>query len=165
VTRLAEVAAAARYRPGWTFRLHAGPTFTTGACRTPDLVTAATTTVAVWAGLPVLLVICAKVDDSSTGDPILLEHPFWVPPAEPACGWVRWLLDRCLDVDRHEACEWFEVGGRPPFYPEHGPGARLYEIVERTGTEQPLHREFRVTDADGNERRWYKPEPVTYLEP
>lgn len=119
---------ALRYRPGWSFRLHAGATSASWTCGPPAPVSSGGW--AAW-GEPLFLVVCAAVEDSAApGRPLRVEHRFAVPPDQPPAGWRRWLLDRCLDVDRHEAMEWFAIGGDRPFYPGHGPGADLYGITE-----------------------------------
>lgn len=58
-------------------------------------------------------------------------HSFMVPPATyNAQSWTRWLLDRFIDVETHEACEFFRVGGKQPFPPNHGPGWDPYGVRE-----------------------------------
>ena len=99
---LAALVASVAYRRGWRFRLDYS---VTGAGA------------------------CAYAEDSGRpGRMLRLEHWFAVPPGEPPCGWLRWLFDRCRDVDRHEAMEWFRIGGTRPFYPAHGPDADLYAV-------------------------------------
>ena len=44
--------------------------------------------------------------------------------------WRRWLLDRILDVEQHEACEFFQIGDDRPYAPSHGPGNDPYTIRE-----------------------------------
>ena len=77
---------------------------------------------------PVLLHVMIRTPGSGgSGTVILADHVFLAPGASG--DWERWLLDRILDVERHEAMEFFSISGRRPFYPEHGPQARLYDIV------------------------------------
>lgn len=134
--QLARMVDTFRYRRGWRLILHTGPTHALGSCTAAETVSPGSTSggraaVPVFAD-PLMLVICARVEDSGQpGHMITLEHWFAVPPDTLAIGWDRWLLDRCLDVDRHEAMELFEVDGRRPFYPEHGDTARLYQIIRR----------------------------------
>ena len=131
------------YKPGWSFRIESGWTSSTGAVNwldeqpAPSTATAAVTMTALL-GVPQRLMIAAYVPDSRTGRPILAEHRFHIPaahplnPGPPGCpSWERWLLDRILDVERHEAMEYFTVTGHRLFYPEHGPDGRLYDIIER----------------------------------
>jgi hypothetical protein len=58
-------------------------------------------------------------------------HSFMVPPATyNEQSWTRWLLDRYIDVETHEACEFFRVAGKQPFPPNHGPGWNPYGVRE-----------------------------------
>ena len=49
--------------------------------------------------------------------------------------WRRWLLDQILLVERHEACEWFQIDGKHVYGPNHSPGNDPY-IVFDWSTEQ-----------------------------
>lgn len=124
------------YKPGWAFRLETGCSYATGSW--PGQTQIATTTGMAAAvlipGEPARLVITVVTADSGTGKQILIEHRFGVPPWHG--GWERWLLDRILDVERHEAMEFFTLGTHRPFFPQHGPGGHLYEI---TGPASPAH--------------------------
>jgi len=136
-TDLQQAVAALRYKTGWSFQLRAGATSSAGICGRGNLAPPPTTGTGMMPllvpGEPLSLLICVETPDSSTGYQILVEHTFGVPYPEPACRvpWHRWLLDRILDVERHEAMEFFSIGADRPFYPEHGPGADLYGITER----------------------------------
>ena len=44
--------------------------------------------------------------------------------------WRRWLFDRIMDTELHEAMEWFKIGGHRPFAPHHGPGRNCYTVHE-----------------------------------
>lgn len=58
-------------------------------------------------------------------------HYFIVPAAAyDEQSWRRWLLDRVLDVETHEACEFFQINGQRPYAPNHGPGRDPYVIFE-----------------------------------
>lgn len=58
-------------------------------------------------------------------------HYFPVPPATyNEQSWKRWLLDRIIDVETHEACEFLQIDGRRPFAPNHGPGWNPYAVRE-----------------------------------
>lgn len=138
---LQQLAAGLVYKPGWTFALHGGWSFSNGPISTPTLGWPGQThntggTMAVWPdGEPLALVIEIYTPDS--GDPsetVLVQHRFPVPPGPPPGGWRRWLLDQVLAVETHEACEFFQVEDSRPFYPEHGPDADLYAIRERALT-------------------------------
>lgn len=71
-----------------------------------------------------------------------VNHLFPVPAATfNRDSWQRWILDRLLDVDMHEACEWtvvFDGEGEPvrPFAPTHGPGDNPYRVVQYATDEQ-----------------------------
>ena len=94
---LAELVAQLAYRPGWRFHLE-------DIERDP-----ATTHSGSARGLT--LVIFADVHDSYHPEqrrPV--NHYFIVPAATyDRRAWLRWLLDRVLDVEQHEACEWFRL--------------------------------------------------------
>lgn len=125
---LQQTVAELRYK-GWGFRLISGMAFSAGLCMPPAASATAGGT-ALLSG-PLILMICAAVDDTGGGGPVVVPHPFLVPPEGTCQSWARWLLDRILDVERHETCEAFDVAGWRPFYPEHGPDARLYDVIER----------------------------------
>lgn len=102
---LAELVSQVVYRPGWRFTLidrERDPASTHGAAA---------------GGLT--LIIFADVHDSY--HPQLrrpVNHFFVVPAATyDRRAWLRWLLERCLEVERHEACEWFSLS--VPAGPEH----------------------------------------------
>jgi len=65
------------------------------------------------------------------GETYRVNHYFPVPPAAyNERAWKRWLLEQLLLVERHEACEFFQIGDDRPFAPNHGPGNDPYTIVE-----------------------------------
>lgn len=65
------------------------------------------------------------------GEHYAVIHSFMVPPATyNEQSWTRWLLDRYIDVETHEACEFFRVDGKQPFPPNHGPGWDPYGVRE-----------------------------------
>lgn len=60
-------------------------------------------------------------------------HYFPVPPAAYSQkSWCRWLFDQILQVEAHEAMEFFVIANVRPFAPNHGPGADPYSITELT---------------------------------
>lgn len=70
-------------------------------------------------------------------------HYFPVPPAAyDRRSWQRWLLDRCMEVSRHEDCEHFTIYGEKPYAPSHGPGNDPYMIRE-VGTDEDRRTSFR----------------------
>jgi hypothetical protein len=54
--------------------------------------------------------------------------------------WKRWILDQCIEVEIHEACEFARFigvdGDERPFAPLHGPGENPYTIHEFSTEEQ-----------------------------
>ena len=75
------------------------------------------------------LEIRAKVPNSVGPGTIRICHLMPIPPANwDWQAWERWVLDQILLVEQHEACEFFTVGDRRPFFPSHGPGGNAYEI-------------------------------------
>jgi hypothetical protein len=50
--------------------------------------------------------------------------------------WQRWLFDRIVEVETHEAMEWFKIDGRRPYAPHHGPGRNPYVIHEIGTTDE-----------------------------
>lgn len=60
-----------------------------------------------------------------------VHHYFIVPAASyNERSWRRWLFERILDVEKHEAMEFFVVDGCRPLAPAHGPGNDPYFIFE-----------------------------------
>lgn len=72
------------------------------------------------------------------GDHFGVRHLFIVPAATyDHANWRRWLVDRCLDVEQHEFCEWFrDSTGERPYAPNHGPGHDPYFLREVSTDEQ-----------------------------
>jgi hypothetical protein len=73
-------------------------------------------------------------DSTRPGETTKLNHLFVVPPAEYSREtWERWLLDCLIEVETHEAMEFFKVDGWAPFFPPHGPrnGSSPYTIARR----------------------------------
>lgn len=69
-------------------------------------------------------------------------HLMPVPPAAyDRRSWQRWLLEQILLVERHEACEFFEIDGTKPYAPSHGPGNDPYMIRE-VGTVEDVETAF-----------------------
>jgi len=57
-------------------------------------------------------------------------HYFPVPPASyNEESWKRWLLNRLIEVEIHEACEFLQINGTRPFAPHHGPGWDPYIVI------------------------------------
>ena len=131
---LADLVGRLRYRPGWRFTL-------------TDLVRDPKSSHGAEAGGLTLVIYADVYDTYHPEQRRPVNHYFIVPAATyDRESWRRWLLDRVLDVERHEACEWFrfvtegefvkadgstatEIVDRP-FAPNHGPGRDPYTIFE-----------------------------------
>jgi hypothetical protein len=65
------------------------------------------------------------------GETYRVIHYFPVPPAAyDERSWRRWLLNRLIEVETHEACEFFQVAGERPYAPHHGPGNDPYIVFD-----------------------------------
>lgn len=65
------------------------------------------------------------------GETYEVNHYFIVPAATfNRQSWLRWLLDRYIEVETHEVCEFLQVDGKRPFAPNHGPGWNPYGVRE-----------------------------------
>jgi hypothetical protein len=87
------------------------------------------------------------------GETYRVQHYFPVPPAAyDERSWRRWLLERLIEVERHEACEFFQIDGRRPYAPHHGPGNDPYIVFDH-GTDEDMRTSFRgdVKSADAAE--------------
>lgn len=70
-------------------------------------------------------------------------HYFPVPPAAfNETSWRRWIFERLLEVERHEAAEFFQIDGSRPYAPHHGPGNDPYIIFEH-GSDEDARTDFR----------------------
>lgn len=99
----AGLVAAVKYKPGWTFRL-GGPSNR-------------------------FLCIFAETPDAHHPErQRVTQHMFEMPPAPTE----RWVFDRILLAELHEAGEFFQVGDRRPFYPHHQDEGSPYELVDRS---------------------------------
>ncbi len=104
---LAGFVASLAYKPGWRFKL-AGP------------------------GSRSLCVFALTADSRNPTRDRLTQHQFEFPdPLPDQQGLCRWVRDRLLLIEQHEACEFLAVGGRRPFYPHHQDEGSPYELVER----------------------------------
>lgn len=113
------------YRPGWTFEL------VRGLDRGQDS-----------AGLT-LVITALTVNSYPPHERTRINHYMPVPPAAyDERSWRRWLLDQCLLVERHEACEFFTIDGDKPYAPSHGPGNDPY-LIREVGTDVDRRTSFR----------------------
>lgn len=111
---LAAVIADATYKDGWTFRIEAGK-----ARPTEQYAGSTGLTVCIHAVVP---------NSVKPGETTYVEHWFAPPPTSwGRAAWVRWLLDRIIDVEAHEAMEFYRINGKAPYFPAHGPGRDPYE--------------------------------------
>lgn len=77
------------------------------------------------------------------GEAYRVWHYMPVPPAAyDERSWRRWLLDQLLLIERHEACEFFQIGDERPYAPHHGPGNDPYIIFDH-GTDKDVRTSFR----------------------
>lgn len=83
------------------------------------------------------------------GETYSVVHYFPVPPAAfDRRAWERWLLDRLIEVETHECCEFLQIDGERPFAPNHGPGRNPYSVLE-VGTELDRRTRFTGEVKDG----------------
>ena len=100
------------YRPGWDVEL------VDGDDRDQDC-----------HGLTVEILVRTQ-DTYPPHDPMSVRHLFPVPAAAYNDeSWRRWLFECFLQVEKHEAMEWFTVGGERPYAPNHGPGWNPYLVT------------------------------------
>lgn len=107
---LREIIESIEYKPGWKFYLR---TFSEeGEIRG-------------WR-----LVVFSYTDNSlDPAEKAMVHHSFLVPPTSwNRDNWVAWLLDRVIDVETHEACEFFRVNGYREFAPHHSDGEDPYRV-------------------------------------
>ena len=97
------------YKPGWRFR-RGGP------------------------GNGSLCVYACTPDSLAPQRERFTQHQFVIPPGLSDEDWPRWVLDRLLDIEQHEACEFLQVDGARPFFPHHQDEGSPYELVDRRTT-------------------------------
>lgn len=123
-TALAEIVENLSYRPDWHFRLEAidrgqgseGLTF---------------------------MVLSDQFDTYDPEKRLRVWHYFPVPPAAyNRESWLRWVLDRLIEIEVHEACEFMVVDGKRPFVPNHSPGWDPY-VVRELNTVEAAETDFR----------------------
>lgn len=116
---LEDVVRRVTYKPGWTITL-------AHMARNGEHLAGG-------AGLT-LRVTFASEDSTRPGQIAHLDHLFAVPPAAyNRETWERWILDRLIQMETHEAMEFFKVDGRAPYFPAHGAqnGFDPYTIARR----------------------------------
>lgn len=131
---LHDLVLALRYRPGWSFRLEnidrgqgsEGLTF---------------------------MVLSRGYDtyNPDQGETYRVWHYFPVPPAAYVrSSWQRWILDRLIEVETHEACEFMVVNGVRPFAPVHAPGHDPY-VVREVARVEDAETTFRGERQEGSQ--------------
>ena len=67
-----------------------------------------------------------------SSEPFWVRHVFDIPPYDLSVEELeRYILDRIMDIDRHEAMEAFKINGVAPFFPDHSDVSKLYSIHRR----------------------------------
>lgn len=94
------------YKPGWSFKV-AGP------------------------GGRWLCVFAATTDSLHPDRHRVTQHMWEIPDGLDERGMARWVFDRLLDAERHEAAEFFRWDGHMPFWPNHQDEGSPYDHVER----------------------------------
>lgn len=93
-------------------------------------------------------------DQFDTYDPdrrLRVWHFFPVPSAAyNRQSWLRWVLDRLVEIETHEACEFMVVDGQRPFAPNHGPGWDPYTVRE-LNTAEAAETSFRGERDEGSQ--------------
>lgn len=119
-----------RYKPGWSFSLRNGYTSSSTATEYLGPHTASAGAASILTGPVFLDVTIVTWDSGSPDSRIKVTHSFMFPePVSSSRELIeRWLLDRIIDVEHHEACEFFRIGDSKPYFPDHGPDASLYTI-------------------------------------
>jgi hypothetical protein len=122
---LSDLVSALTYRPGWRFVLQDIDRGQGSKGLTLDIIT-----------------LGYNSRHPDRGPTYSVHHYMPIPPASyDRRSWQRWLFEQCLLVERHEACEFFCVGGEYPYAPSHGPGNDPY-IVREVGTELDQRTKF-----------------------
>ncbi len=86
------------------------------------------------------LIITVRGPDSYHPDQFIAVAHYMIVPAASynERSWRRWLLDQILLVERHEACEFFQIDGEHVYGPNHGPGNDPYIIFDQGNKEDSL---------------------------
>lgn len=94
-------------------------------------------------GLTLSVVSCGYDSyNPDRGETYRVIHYVPVPPAAyDERSWRRWLLDRLLEIERHEACEFFRIGEDRPYAPHHGPGNDPYIVFDH-GTDLDVRTKY-----------------------
>lgn len=107
LTRYRRLVAGMAYKPGWVFKV-AGPLGR------------------------VLCVFATTPDSLAPWQSRTTQHQFPLPDDDlDDRAFVRWVFDRLLLAELHEAGEFFTVDGFAPFFPHHQDEGSPYELVDR----------------------------------
>lgn len=86
------------------------------------------------------------------GETYRVNHYFIVPAASYGRqSWLRWVLDRYIDVETHEACEYMVVDGKRPFAPIHAPGFDPY-VVREVGSVEDVETTYKGEHKVGSQQ-------------
>lgn len=97
------------------------------------------------------IVVTEQFDTYNPEREMRVRHMFPVPPAAfNRESWLRWVLDRLVEIETHEACEFMVVDGKRPFAPNHGPGWDPYSIRE-LNTQEAAETSFRGKRDEGSQ--------------
>ena len=76
--------------------------------------------------------VFGSTEEFKDPQPFGVSHHFDIPPHDlPYQELERWVLERIMDVDRHEAMEFFKINGKAVFMPDHSDVTKLYSIHRR----------------------------------
>lgn len=129
---LADLVGRITYKPGWTFQL-ADRDRGQGS-----------------AGLTLEITVHGP-DSYDPGKRRSVSHPMIVPAAAyDARAWRWWVFKQILDVEAHEAAEFFQVDSKRPYPPNHGEGRDPYQILE-LGTVEDAETDFRGIRHEGTQ--------------
>jgi len=91
------------------------------------------------------LTLCIRITTPDSYNPETKRSVMHYMPVPPAAyneqSWRRWLLEQLLLVERHEACEFFQINGQRPYAPHHGPGNDPYIIFD-IGTDEDVRTSY-----------------------
>lgn len=105
----AGLVASLRYKPGWSFKV--GGPYNRFLC-----------------------IFATTPDSQRPGRERTTQHQFEMPEGLDEPTFTRWAFDRLLLCELHEAGEFFTVGDRRPFYPNHADEGSPYVLVDRSET-------------------------------
>lgn len=92
------------------------------------------------------LTLCILITCPNSYQPEQMRRVMHYMPVPPASyderSWRRWLFEQILLVERHEACEFFQIDGVRPYAPHHGPGNDPYVVFDH-GTDLDVRTSFR----------------------